>query len=100
MMDNPILLLFDPSPVSASQDLPISVYESALESTGENIRLVELGYGIETGEAERIAVDGVSRGGMGDGGVESSGESGLLVETDGQSHWEFDDTEECYPHAL
>lgn len=41
------------------------MYEAALESRDENGKFVQLEYGIETGEAERIAVDGVSRGGMG-----------------------------------
>ncbi|WVQ93357.1 hypothetical protein IAU59_000425 [Kwoniella sp. CBS 9459] len=76
-IDTPVFLLFDPRGVSGTQNLPIRVYESALtEGKTENERhggqLVELEYGIETGEAERIAVDGVSRGGMGGEGEEST----------------------------
>lgn len=58
-----------------SQDLPVKVYEATpadAEVTGEGT-FVELGYGIETGEAERIAVDGVSRGDIG-GGNNGGGE--------------------------
>lgn len=63
LIDTPIFLLFDPG--NSTQDLPLTVYEAALESRDENGKFVQLEYGIETGEAERIAVDGVSRGGMG-----------------------------------
>jgi len=72
------LLLFDPSPSSTAQDLPIKIYESVLsEGAGEDGdakgSFVQLAYGVETGEAERIAVDGVSRGGQGEDD-ESGGE--------------------------
>ncbi|GFZ51424.1 hypothetical protein JCM24511_09186 [Saitozyma sp. JCM 24511] len=74
LVDTPIFLLFHPSSTS-NQDLPVTIYESALaegsnddESAG---KFVELEYGIETGEAERIAVDGVSRGDMGGGDEDS-----------------------------
>lgn len=75
LVDTPIFLLFHPSSTS-NQDLPVTIYESALaegSNDGESAgKFVELEYGIETGEAERIAVDGVSRGDMG-GGDEDSG---------------------------
>ncbi|OCF31345.1 COP9 signalosome complex subunit 6 [Kwoniella heveanensis BCC8398] len=69
-IDTPVFLLFDPHGISGTQNLPIKVYESALTEGGKETgnqggQFVELQYGIETGEAERIAVDGVSRGGMG-----------------------------------
>lgn len=40
------------------------MYEAAIEAdnTDSTTKFAELVYGIETGEAERIAVDGVSRG--------------------------------------
>ena len=41
------------------------------EKTDLKAKFIELEYGIETGEAERIAVDGVSRGVM-EGGVEDN----------------------------
>ncbi|WWD21032.1 hypothetical protein CI109_105513 [Kwoniella shandongensis] len=79
-IDTPIFLLFQPDPIPGSQALPIKIYEAALSSEGgtkesENEtegKFVQLEYGIETGEAERIAVDGVSRGGMGGDGEEST----------------------------
>ncbi|WVF65711.1 hypothetical protein IAT40_000442 [Kwoniella sp. CBS 6097] len=76
-VNTPVFLLFNPHGVTGTQNLPIKVYESALtEGNKENGlqggQFVELEYGIETGEAERIAVDGVSRGGMGGEGEEST----------------------------
>ncbi|KGB76050.1 COP9 signalosome complex subunit 6 [Cryptococcus deuterogattii R265] len=70
-IETPIFLLFDPSPASDSQALPLKIYESATvtDTTGETSeegKFVELEYGIETGEAERIAVDGVAKGGTGE----------------------------------
>jgi hypothetical protein len=62
------------------------VFESSLEdnalpdSTAKTRgKFVELEYGVESGEAERIAVDGVSRGGMGGEGDENAGESSAGV---------------------
>lgn len=79
-IETPIFLLFDPSPASDSQALPLKIYESATvtDTTGETSeegKFVELEYGIETGEAERIAVDGVAKGGTGE---EDTGTSLLL----------------------
>ena len=75
-IDTPIFLLFDPS-APHEQNLPLKVYEAALAEGGKQEQseggFVQLEFGIETGEAERIAVDGVSRGGMG-GDEDSSGE--------------------------
>lgn len=75
LLDTPIFLLFDPTPSAVSQTLPFKVYEAALAEGGDESEaegmFVELEYGIETGEAERIAVDGVSRGGI--EGDDSSG---------------------------
>lgn len=54
------------------------MYEAALAEGGKESesegKFVELEYGIETGEAERIAVDGVSTGAMAGGGEDTSGE--------------------------
>lgn len=52
--------------------LPLKVYEAAIEGEEGNVKFAELGYGIETGEAERIAVDGVSRGTSDDSAGRSS----------------------------
>lgn len=70
-VETPIFLLFDPDPASGTQALPLKIYESATvtDTTGEisgEGKFVELEYGIETGEAERIAVDGVAKGGAGE----------------------------------
>ena len=55
----------------------MKVYESSFVDDAGNGNhhetLIEISYGIETGEAERIAVDGVARGGVGKDGDESSG---------------------------
>ncbi len=88
-IDTPIFLLFDPTPAERSQTLPLKVYEAALaeggkENQGEG-KFVQLEYGIETGEAERIAVDGVSRGGLDGGGEENSGEFHGFTEAEEQS---------------
>lgn len=57
MIDSPILLLFSTAETSG---LPIKVFEAVADETVDGF--VQLDYGIETGEAERIAVDGISRG--------------------------------------
>ncbi|TYJ55320.1 hypothetical protein B9479_004043 [Cryptococcus floricola] len=69
--ESPIFLLFNPHPAPEAQNLPLNIYESAEVAVtggaeaveGGDIKFVELAYGIETGEAERIAVDGVVKGG-------------------------------------
>ncbi|KAK4688504.1 COP9 signalosome complex subunit 6, partial [Tremellales sp. Uapishka_1] len=68
-VDTPIFLLFDSVPPPQSPALPINIYESFLDPSGEGgeENFVALDFGIETGEAERIAVDGVSKGTSGDG---------------------------------
>ncbi|CAD6564077.1 MAG: hypothetical protein TREMPRED_003183, partial [Tremellales sp. Tagirdzhanova-0007] len=74
-LDTPIFLLFNPTPSPGSQNLPLKVYEAILVEGGEKTevkaKFVELEYEIETGEAERIAVDGISRGAM-EGGAEDN----------------------------
>jgi COP9 signalosome complex subunit 6 len=59
LIESPIFLLFG---TDESAGLPLKVYEAAIEGEEGGIKFAELVYGIETGEAERIAVDGVSRG--------------------------------------
>ena len=58
-MDSPILLVFGTDEASG---LPLKVYEGARAGDDSIDRFAEVPYGVETGEAERIAVDGVSRG--------------------------------------
>jgi COP9 signalosome complex subunit 6 len=79
IVDTPILLQFNPDIPAGAKDLPLTLYESALiegKDAEGGAKFVRLEYGVETGEAERIAVDGAQRGGMGstdDSQGESSG---------------------------
>jgi COP9 signalosome complex subunit 6 len=59
LIESPILLVFGTDEASG---LPLKVYEAARAGDDNIEQFAELPYGIETGEAERIAVDGVSRG--------------------------------------
>ena len=59
LVESPICLVFG---TDESGGLPLKVYEAAVGADDSTAKFAELAYGIETGEAERIAVDGVSRG--------------------------------------
>ena|ERR1700720_4430381 len=66
----PLLLLLQPAsgPIATSvnaQTLPFKAYEPTIEIRDRKSRavFVEAAYNVETGEAERIAVDWTSRGG-------------------------------------
>lgn len=68
----PLLLLLTPSngPISAaanSQTLPFKAYEPTIEIRDRKSRsvFIEAVYNVQTGEAERIAVDWTARGGGG-----------------------------------
>jgi COP9 signalosome complex subunit 6 len=65
--DNIMLLLFHPELVDNLQGgkLPISLYESVeeVENDQVHVRFKELAYEVETGDAERIGVDFVAKGG-------------------------------------
>ncbi|OCL05188.1 hypothetical protein AOQ84DRAFT_366826, partial [Glonium stellatum] len=75
--ESPILLLFHPADAiaefSAGGKLPLTLYESVFDSgpgmdidgAGQHwpLKFRELGYTVETGEAEMISVDFVARGG-------------------------------------
>jgi len=68
----PLLLLLQPAsgPVSTSvnaQTLPFKAYEPTIEIRDRKSRsvFIEAAYNVETGEAERIAVDWTARGGGG-----------------------------------
>jgi COP9 signalosome complex subunit 6 len=71
-VESPLLLLLSPDQANAastSLNLPLKIYESALgsDAPGESTegdavgKLVELAYNINTGEAERIAVEGAAK---------------------------------------
>jgi COP9 signalosome complex subunit 6 len=68
----PLLLLLQPAsgPISTSvnaQILPFKAYEPTIEIRDRKSRsvFIEAAYNVETGEAERIAVDWTARGGGG-----------------------------------
>lgn len=67
----PLLLILQPSTVFVTGDsaaaLPFKAYEPTIEIRDRKTRAVfiEAGYTVETGEAERIAVDWTARGGAG-----------------------------------
>jgi len=74
----PLLLLLRPSsgPISTSvnaQTLPFKAYEPTIEIRDRKSRsvFIEAAYNVETGEAERIAVDWTARGGGGGTSLES-----------------------------
>lgn len=68
---NPLLLILQSGGVPGvtqqveNQPLPIKVYEPTVEIRERKSRsmFIEVGYKIETGEAERIAVDWTAKGG-------------------------------------
>jgi len=72
----PILLILQPeaqSAGSAGQSLPLKAYEPTVEIRGRTSRnvFVEASFTVETGEAERIAVDWTAKGGEGGTSLES-----------------------------
>ncbi|WVO18308.1 hypothetical protein L204_106023 [Cryptococcus depauperatus] len=82
LLETPVFLLFNPDPPPESQNLPITIFESAVITEngedGEEGKFVKLEYGVETGEAERIAVHGVVKGGI--GGEEDAAVSHLTTQ--------------------
>lgn len=75
-----VFVQFNPIIQEGAKQLPFAVYESALtegatETDGEG-KFVQLDCGIETGEAERIAVDGVTKDASGD--ADPSGREGSV----------------------
>lgn len=63
-----VFVLFNPDIPEDAQALPFTVYESALtEGADGDGKFVQLEVGVETGEAERIAVDGITKEVGGDG---------------------------------
>ncbi len=70
--ESPLYLLLDPLVSHATQGLPLQLFESELRIINDEPTLMfsKVNYRIETGEAERIAVDHVAR--VGAGGAEGS----------------------------
>ena len=54
-----LFLQMDPTS-SISQDLPITIYESTFLTSSPYLIFVKSAYTVETGEAERIAVDHIA----------------------------------------
>jgi hypothetical protein len=76
------------------------VYEAARAGDDDNLRFAEVPYGIETGEAERIAVDGVSRGTDSDSAGELATPQVVRdSQTDQDSRVESDHAAKCYSNA-
>ncbi|PIL29651.1 hypothetical protein GSI_08288 [Ganoderma sinense ZZ0214-1] len=75
----PLLLIMQPSTVFAAasdasgQSLPLKAYEPTIEIRDRKSRsvFIEATYSVETGEAERIAVDWTAKGGEGGTSLES-----------------------------
>ncbi|OBZ79855.1 COP9 signalosome complex subunit 6 [Grifola frondosa] len=75
----PLLLLLQPSTVFATssdvnaQSLPLKAYEPTIEIRDRKSRsvFIEAPFNVETGEAERIAVDWTAKGGEGGASLES-----------------------------
>jgi COP9 signalosome complex subunit 6 len=61
--ESPLFLQLNPQSVEHTKDLPLSVYESAMEIVDNAPRtlFVRSAFKVETGEAERIAVDHTSK---------------------------------------
>lgn len=61
--ESPLFLLLDPAPSAAARELPLMLFESAIEiNNGEQImNFVSTGYTLATEEAERIGVDHVAK---------------------------------------
>lgn len=58
LVENPLLLCLDPSGPCA-RGLPVAIFEPILDLQNNQISFSSLDYKIETGEAERIAIEHV-----------------------------------------
>jgi len=72
--DSPLFLQMNPFEMVTSKNLPITVYESIIDIINGQAQtlFIKSQYKIETGEAERIAVDHVAHTTVGDGTEGSS----------------------------
>ena len=76
---NPLIMLLQPGLAASTaapgqqqqQQLPISVYEPNIGYGSTKTMLIKVEYKVETGEAERIAVDWSAKGGEGGGSCSS-----------------------------
>lgn len=72
--ESPLFLQMNPFEMVTSKNLPITVYESIIDIIDGQAHtlFIKSQYKIETGEAERIAVDHVAHTVLGEGGEGSS----------------------------
>jgi COP9 signalosome complex subunit 6 len=72
--ESPLFLQMNPYDIVTSKNLPITVYESIIDLIDGQAQtmFIKSQYKIETGEAERIAVDHVAHTTLGEGGEGSS----------------------------
>ncbi|CAG8655406.1 18728_t:CDS:2 [Racocetra fulgida] len=72
--ESPLFLQMNPFEMVTSKNLPITVYESIIDIIDGQAHtlFIKSQYKIETGEAERIAVDHVAHTTLGEGGEGSS----------------------------
>ncbi|CAG8598070.1 15541_t:CDS:2 [Dentiscutata erythropus] len=75
--ESPLFLQMNPFEMVTSKNLPITVYESIIDiiEGQAHTLFIKSQYKIETGEAERIAVDHVAHTTLGEGGEGSSQET-------------------------
>jgi len=69
--ETPLYLVLDPAPAPTARELPLTLLESQLnaraESASMQIRFVPIAYHVDSSDAERIAVEHVSRHSSGSG---------------------------------
>lgn len=76
--ETPLFLQLSRYSIGKGKELPLTIYESNIEVIEDQPEVVfsPVGYEIETGEAERVAVDHASKpSGAGDGGESSRSSS-------------------------
>ncbi|KAJ9126819.1 hypothetical protein QFC24_001852 [Naganishia onofrii] len=104
ILETPIFLQLSPnepetSPSRTNGEIPVRIFESALGASDNTntdeqdvkftrTKFIELKYSVETGEAERIAVDGAAKAG-GDDGIGGSALATLPVMTESGFQDEF-----------
>lgn len=61
--ETPMFLQLSPDAITGSKDLPVTIYESITEiiSNQPQTKFIVAPYRVETGEAERVAVDHASK---------------------------------------
>lgn len=71
--ESSLFLQLDPVALSkGSKEFPVTIYESTMDMVQDQVRLVfvKVSYKVETGEAERVAVDHVAKPSVSGGGAD------------------------------